>query len=371
MKNNEKMFHVIVWGVCAVLAVALIILVYTDRKKSQERIIQAQVESQLQSGDTETTESSDSEYAKKASSIYADLISKMQLNSFVCWGDDGMAGNSDSSFQMAFGEFVNGELLKILSESFDDAVETEKRAVPPILVYNMGASDEGMDEILTRSGVDELEVGEWALITEERKPVNLVLRNGRSGSTLHFAQQKNADFGKVDISGVKGILTKGDGEYDKDHPRFAFVRDRAGDSFQVGLGTKIEVESATKYIGNVPIFFFEDDSAEAADSVDEFVEDLERLVLRYTVIEEENGDSSKELPYVLICTTDEESDLDESLKEAFGDQYIRNDSYADDMTSDNYKELAQKVYANLDGQGCFDEIKTQIEKAAEELKVAE
>ena len=345
MKNNEKMFHVIVWGVCAVLAVALIILVYTDRKKSQERIIQAQMEAQLQSGDTETTESPDSEYAKKASSIYADLISKMQLNSFVCWGDKGMVGNSDSSLQTAFGEFANGELLTLLSESFDYVVETEKRAVPPVLVYDMGASDEGMDEILTRSGVDELEVGEWALITEERKPVNLVLRNGRSGSTLHFAQQKNADFGKVDISGVKGILTKGDVEYDKDHPRFAFVRDRVGDSFQVGLGTKIEVESATKYLGSIPIFFFEDDSADE--------------------------ESSDKLPYVLICTTDEESDLDESLKETFGDQYIRNDAYADDMTSNDYKELAQKVYANLDRQGCFDDMKAQIEKAAEELKAAE
>ena len=38
------------------------------------------------------------------------------------------------------------------------------------------------------------------------------------------------------------------------------------------------------------------------------------------------------------------------------------------MTEDDYKELAQKVYANLDGQGCFDEMRETIAKAVEELK---
>ena len=38
------------------------------------------------------------------------------------------------------------------------------------------------------------------------------------------------------------------------------------------------------------------------------------------------------------------------------------------MTEDDYKDLAQKVYANLDGQGCFDEMKETIQKAIEGLK---
>ena len=55
------------------------------------------------------------------------------------------------------------------------------------------------------------------------------------------------------------------------------------------------------------------------------------------------------------------------MNETFGDHYIRNDTYGNEMTSDGYRELAQKVYSNLDGQGCFDEIKEKIEKAAAEL----
>lgn len=304
----------------------------------------------------------------EASSAYKDLVSRLQLSSFVFWGDNEMSGNEKGSLPQSFGEVSNGKLLALLSEPFGEVIEQENRAIPSMPINNMGAANEGMSEILTRAGVYELEVGEWALISEEREPINLVLRNGNSGSTLHFAQQKDSDFGKVEISGVTGILTKGDGEYDEDHPRFAFVRDRAGDSFQVELGTDIEIESATKYIGNIPIFFFEDDTVDTVDSVDEFVSDLERMVKRYT--EDENGgsDPSEKLPYVVICTVDEESELDESLKEAFENHYIRHDTYAYEMTEDDYKELAQKVYANLDGQGCFDEMKSQIEKAVVELK---
>ena len=371
MNNSDKRVQYIAWGICVVIAIALVILVITDRKKSQERILQMQMEAQLQDGDTDSTAGGNtkaSDAFKKASSVYADLVSRLQLNSFVFWGDNEMVGNEEGSLPQAFGEVSNGELLSLISEPFGEVIEQEKSAVPSMPINNIGASYEGMSEILTRAGVYELEVGEWALISEEREPVNIVLRNGNSGSTLHFAQQKGMNFGKVEISGVKGTLTKGEGEYDADHPKFAFVRDRAGDSFQVGLGTKIEIELATKYIGNIPIFFFEDNTVDTVGSVDEFVSDLKSLVQRYTEIKEEDGESSEELPYVVVCTTDEESELDESLKEAFGDHYIRNDTYADEMTEDGYKELAQKVYANLDGQGCFDEMKSQIEKAVEELK---
>ena len=118
--------------------------------------------------------------------------------------------------------------------------------------------------------------------------------------------------------------------------------------------------------------FFADGFANTVDSVSEFVDELENLVQRYTKIENEDGEESAELPYVVVCTAEEESELDEGLKEAFGDHYIRNDTYVPElMTEENYKKLAQKVYANLDGQGCFNEMKETIEKAVEELKTGE
>ena len=179
--------------------------------------------------------------------------------------------------------------------------------------------------------------------------MNIILRDANYKSTLLFSLQEEADFGEVEISGVKGILTKGDGECNEDHPRLAFLRDQSGDSIQVGMGTDIEIESATKYFGSIPVLFFEDDSVDAVDSVDEFVGDLGRPVQRYTEVEDENEESYEELPYVVICTVDDDSELDNSLKEVFGGRYIHHDKYAYEMTEDDYKELSQKVYVNLDG----------------------
>ena len=72
--------------------------------------------------------------------------------------------------------------------------------------------------------------------------------------------------------------------------------------------------------------------------------------------------------FVVICTAEEGSDLDEALREAFGDRYIRNDTYAYEMSEDSYRKLAEKVFDNLEEQGCFDDVKRQTESAVEQLK---
>ena len=76
---------------------------------------------------------------------------------------------------------------------------------------------------------------------------------------------------------------------------------------------------------------------------------------------------SEGLAYVVICTAEEDSELDEALREAFGDQYIRSDTYAYEMTEDGYKKLAEKVFDNLDSQGAFDQTKRQMETALKQL----
>ena len=252
------------------------------------------------------------------------------------------------------------------------------------------------------------------------------MKDNISWSTLRFANQDGVRFGSVDIDGIYGTLTVGDGEYDDDHPRFAFVRDEEGDSMSFGAGTQVEIASATDYIGDIPVFFFEDDSA---DSVSGFVNDLESLVERYTEYDEaEDEDAAAEnipaedipaednpaegtpaednpaegIPaegstlteaaseaattgaadnsiaketepsitraFVVICTAEEDSDLDEALREAFGDRYIRNDTYAYEMSEDSYRKLAEKVFDNLEEQGCFEDVKRQTESAVEQLK---
>ena len=61
--------------------------------------------------------------------------------------------------------------------------------------------------------------------------------------------------------------------------------------------------------------------------------------------------NSYDLPYVVIFTTNEGSDIDKAMGNAFGSHYIRNEGYASEMTDRTYKKLAQQVYENLEGQG--------------------
>lgn len=206
-------------------------------------------------------------------------------------------------------------------------------------------------------------IGEWALIPEEKKPVNIVFRDNESGTTLLFSEQKAARFGAVEIAEVTGELVVGEGEYDELHRKVAFVREMEGDSVQVGVGTPIEAESMTKYTGDVPLFFIEEDLSNTVNSVEEFVSDLESFVERYTEVDSEN----EEIPYVVICTAAVDSEVDNSLRDAFGDRYIRNDTYASEMSEEDYVKLAEKVYANLDSQGCFSNVNERIEIANRQL----
>ena len=43
MNNSDKKVQYIAWGICVVIAIALAIIVITDRKKNQERILQMQM----------------------------------------------------------------------------------------------------------------------------------------------------------------------------------------------------------------------------------------------------------------------------------------------------------------------------------------
>lgn len=362
MKIKGKAVQIVAWGICVVLVIASIVLVVTDQKKYQERIIEMQLKSQAEA---EEVKKKEREHIEEKTKIYSELVSDLELHDFVIWGSNDTSEKDGISFSGTLEEIINQQIHALLSESFESVIDSTNNTIPAVLINDMRVTDEGMQEILTRSGVDDIEIGEWAMIPKEPELINLVLKNSESGIRLHFAEQKEADFGKVTISGVVGKLTAGDGEYDEDHPDFAFIRDEEGDSFQVGVGTNVEVESATKYISSVPVFFFGEDTVESVESVDDFVTDAQRLVEMYVDSDEENG---WEKPYVIVCTTDKDSELDEALEESFGDNYIRN-PYNKNMASEsNYGKLAKTVYTELDNQGCFGDIKGKITEAEEKLK---
>lgn len=360
MKIKERTFQIIAWGVCVALAIALIVLVLADRSKMQKMILEAQAQAQLQKDEADAA---NNEKKSKVQIIFDDLVADLELPEFVCWGDGEMAGIGELSFPNTFEKLLNELLFSDLSDCFNEYIEIETKDIPSFVINDMSIVNEGMNELLARSGVHDLVIGEWALIPEEKKPVNIVFRDNESGTTLLFSEQKAARFGAVEIAEVTGELVVGEGEYDELHRKVAFVREIEGNSVQVGVGTPIKAESMTKYTGDAPLFFFEEDLSNTVNSVEEFVSDLESFVERYTEVDSEN----EEIPYVVICTAAVDSEVDNSLRDAFGDRYIRNDTYASEMSEEDYVKLAEKVYANLDSQGCFSNVKERIEIANRQL----
>ena len=399
---------------CAFMAAVLVTLFFMNRTRNHER-------TEALKKQVEELKRQEEQRKENAADLYDDLVADLLVRDIVCWGDSEMAGNGDASLPESLKQVANEKLFTDTVNDFSGAMDKEAEPALSVTVNNMGGKNEGMREILVRAGVNELQLAQWTLISSDTDPHNIELKDNISWSTLRFAKQGGVRFGSVDIDGISGTLTVGDGEYDDDHPRFAFVRDEEGDSMPFGAGTQIGIASATDYIGDIPVFFFEDDSA---DSVSGFVNDLESLVERYTEYDAEeaeeaeaeaaaseanaveataaeaaagedntavgsiltetaaeaattgaadsgtaqNSEPSAALPFVVICTAEEDSDLDRALTEAFGDRYIRNDTYAYEMSEDSYRKLAEKVFDNLESQGCFDDVKRQTESAVEQLK---
>ena len=394
---------------CMAMAAVLVALFFMNRTRNHDRAEELKKQA-------EELKRQEEQRREDAADLYDDLVSDLMVRNIVCWGDNEMAGNGDASLPGSLNQVANEKLFTDTVNDFSGAMDKEAEPALSVTVNNMGVRNEGMREILVRAGVNELQLAQWTVISSDTDPHNIELKDNISWSTLRFANQDGVRFGSVDIDGIYGTLTVGDGEYDDDHPRFAFVRDEEGDSMSFGAGTQVEIASATDYIGDIPVFFFEDDSA---DSVSGFVNDLESLVERYTEYDEtEDEDAAAEnIPaednpaednpaegisaegstlteaapeaattgaadnsiaketepsitraFVVICTAEEGSDLDEALREAFGDRYIRNDTYAYEMSEDSYRKLAERVFDNLEEQGCFDDVKRQTESAVEQLK---
>ena len=367
MKIANYWKQILAWTLCIVVAAGLFYVVREDRKRNAERIAQLQKQA-------EELEKTDGEKLEALTDIYDKFYSQVSVQSMVCWGDNAMAGSKDSSLAISLEKVVEENLFSSLTKSFGKVFEKGEYSTPSVTINNMGVTNETMRQILVRAGVNSLEIGDWIQIPAGTDPVTVRLMDSEAWNSdvkddqIRFARQRDVTFGQVLINDVEGTLIATDDWFDSTHPRYAFVRDEEGNKTSAGSGTEVEIESATKYIGDVPIFFFEN---ETGRSVDGFVSDVQDLVDRYADTEEDDEEEEEtvyDLPYVVIFTTNEGSDIDKAMGNAFGSHYIRNEGYASEMTDRTYKKLAQQVYENLDGQGCFDSVKEKIALALQEAE---
>lgn len=366
MKIGNNWKQIMAWALCVIIAAGLIFVVRDDRKKDEERIAQLQQQA-------EELEQTDGEKIEALTDVYDKFYSQLNVRGIVCWGDSAMAGSKDSSLAISLKKVTEDNLFSSLSKSFSRVFEKGEYTTPSITIHNMGVSNETLRHILIRAGVNSMELGDWIQIPASTDPVTVRLMDEEAWNSedkeaqIRFARQKDVSFGQVWINDIEGTLIATDDWFDSTHPRYAFVRDEEGNKVSAGSGTEVEIESATMYIGEVPVFFFEN---ETGRSIDGFVSDVQDLVDRYadTEDDEEDEENSYDLPFVVIFTTDEGSEMDRAMGNAFGSRYIRNDEYASSMTDRTYKKLAQQVYENLDSQGCFDSVKEKIALVIQEAE---
>lgn len=366
MKIGNYWKQIIAWALCVVIAAGLFYIVRDDRKKNAERIAQLQKQA-------EELEQTDGEKFEALTDIYDKFYSQISMPNMVCWGDSAMAGGKDRSLAISLNKVIGENLFSPLSKTFSRVLEKGDYSIPSTTIHNMGVTNETMRHILIRAGVDSMELGDWIQIPASTDPVTVRLMDEEAWNSedkeaqIRFARQKDVSFGQVWINDIEGTLIATDDWFDSTHPRYAFVRDEEGNKVSAGSGTEVEIESATMYIGEVPVFFFEN---ETGRSIDGFVSDVQDLVDRYadTEDDEEDEDDPYDLPFVVIFTTDEGSEMDRAMGNAFGSRYIRNDEQSSAMTDRNYKKLAQQVYENLDSQGCFDSVKEKIALAVQEAE---
>ena len=395
MKSRNKWIQALAWLLCIALFCGLISIAWSYRKMNKAR--SEEIKQRAEKIEEEDNQKTDAQAA-----IYEDFYSQLELRRFVCWGDSAMVGQTEASLPAALQTVVDENLFTPLENAFSRVLENDKYSLPSVRVNNMGVVNEGMRQILVRAGVNSMEVGDWMQIPADTEPVALRLLDDEAKESktpddeLRFAKQTDVSFGKVWISDVEGTLVETDDWFDAEHPRYAFVRDEEGRAMSVGRGTEVEIESGFDYIGDVPVFFFEN---EGERPVDEVVSDMEELVNRYANTEEDESSDDVsadeasaaaaaaaagstgaetapevesgpvyEIPFVVICTTEQGSELDSALAEAFGSRYIRNQAATAEMTEKSYKELAQQVYDALNEQGCFDEIRGKITSVVEEAE---
>lgn len=304
---------------------------------------------------TQEDENSKSASNQDSEKIFNDLKGtiKEKLPGIVCWGDSGMAGNSNGSLPEALTKTVNDSLLGSVKKDLSARSASLPVDELDIPVTNMGVGQEGFHEIMVRTGASPLIVGEDYEIAGETEKKNIVLCD-EPGNSLRFSKSELDKFGQVTIGKVKGHFYEGNVSYDEHHSNLAFGRDEAGDEAFVSEGTEIHTEGAEKYRTQLPVLFFNDRSEISAG---EMVKGIDDTVSLY---------NKKKYVVIISCTSGGE--LDKKCAKEFKDHYIRLDQSDADLTGEEYKSLSEQVYECLKGQGAFDDITAAAENAGKSLQ---
>ena len=335
-----------------VILFCLLVVMYVHERK--QRAVRAEENQQIAA----RIEEENGQRKGAVEEIYASMTEALAKGpaGFVCWGDGEMVGNQYGTLPSSLDHKIDETYFAQLRSAFLQAGGYDAR-VPGIKVVNMGASNEGLNEIMVRTGAHDMVLGEDLSLpsgNDKNSQVNITLTD-ENGNVMHFAEQKYAGFGKTTIDGVEGNLYTGTESYDNLHSMLAFRRRASGKQYVIPAGEEVETASAKSYTEYYPVMFF---SEQEGVSASEFVRCMQEITERYR----------RRKRNVVICVTAQGSEWDLALQEAFGDHYLRQDKPADEMAAEDYDALADRVFAAFEAQGAFNRVSKATQEALEGLQ---
>lgn len=335
-----------------VVLFCLLVVMYVQERK--QRAVRAEENRQIAA----RVEEENGRRKGAVEEIYASLTEELAKGpvGFVCWGDGEMVGNQYGTLPSSLADKIDETYFSRLRTAFLQAGGYDAR-VKGIKVVNMGASNEGLNEIMARTGAHDMVLGEDLNLpagNDRSSQVNITLADEK-GNVMHFAEQKYAGFGRVTIDGIEGNFYTGTESYDNLHSMLAFRRRTAGKEYVIPAGEEVETVGAKTYIEYYPVMFF---SEQEGVSASEFVRCMQEITERYR----------RRKRNVVICVTAQGSEWDLALQEAFGDHYLRQDKPADEMAAEDYDALADRVFAAFEAQGAFNRVSKAAQEALDALE---
>ena len=345
---NEKAKNILYYAVIIVLAAVLSVLLFVDNQRSA-RIAEENEKSAMKQG------AENKRLRAAGEEIYDQLLLSLESapKGFVLWGDAQALGGRSGRLSLGLSNMIENAFFSQLMADFSNIGRMYNVSEIVIDVANMGVVNESLNEIMARTGTRQMVLGEDFDMPADTSGANIILKD-EDGNTLRFASQTNAKFGEARIDGVAGKLYEGE-HYDSLHFQLAFERNAEGKGYTVPAGTPVETEGASKYRSYCPVLFFPEYDGVTADAFVLLVQDFIALY----------GDHTH---YIVVCVTEEGSEWDQALLQAFGNQYILVEKTAEDMTENDCDVLAAHVFSVLSSQGAFDEVKIAVDEAHEKLR---
>ena len=262
--------------------------------------------------------------------------------------------NSFGSITVFGDEYAgNGTLSDALSDEFDNElfgkINEQIKRHPAIIgqylempVSNFEVHDESFNTIMTRIGVETVFVARDCVINANSEEGSDILLKTISGNPLQLSIQSYTSLGTVTINGIEGKLSR---SHSEEAGAYIFKRSSDGEEVEIVSGTQVKFSVSEEYKDSIPVIIFGNNNHYS--NLKQFIKYCQKII-------EHQSANDK---YIIVCRTPANSDVDNTMTETFGHNYIRTGENID------YNDLAEKIFVRMKTLKYLDGISESVQKA--------